>query len=522
VRRLVPLVLSIALGMLLGPPSAPAAEAGWHSEQPVAAGIGVPVGLGRIGGMAFWSPDKGVLVTAGTAGTPAGVYAYDGSGWYLYSTVCGGHEGGIAISGPDEFWTISNYAEPQEGILGELNKETDRTLCHFAGGKVVKSYAEPASSPNVFSQMHAAACAGPADCWFAGNALSENAANHDPFHLHWDGNVLTQVPSSTVLEPEIAPMAGNADGLAFARGALFEAASEAPYLREVSLGDPSRFRTVEPLDATPGPFVLSTEPFQQELWAGSKAGAVLHLGAAGFETLPTEAPIFEQENLLSGPIGAIGAEPGTEDAWLGGGDFSTDAEVRRIDAEGTLGPILHLPQAGEELSAKGRAEHIVCPATNQCWMATSKGWLFHLGGPPPEGVNTDPLMHLLITSRPEDNSSRKFVPPGLPQDDSGEIEPDKPSSEGPPAHFPVPHPPKSIVYDVHQKLVGKRVLELTFKLRARAHVQLKAKFHRKVVAKTERLTFGKGAHRLYLKLDPKRWPTGLDFPVTAAKKRSSK
>jgi hypothetical protein len=510
--------LMIVLGTMWSSSRAAAAELEWHSEQPVAAGIGVPVALGKVGGMAFWSPNKGVLVTAGTGGTPAGVYAYDGSGWYLYSTVCGG-EGGIAISGPDEFWTISNYGEAQEGEPRE--GELDRTLCHFANGQVVGSYAEPVGSTEAYAVMNAAACEGPADCWFAGNTPLGGSANKDPFHLHWDGASITAIPSQLSLEPEVAPMPGNAEGLAFTRGRLFESASKAPFLREVSLASPARFLPIEPPAGTPGPFVLSSEPFQQELWAGSHTGAVLHFDGIGFETVPTESPIFEGETFVGGLINSIGAEPGTEAAWLGGGS-EAEAEVRRVTADGSLGPILHLPGPAEELNPKGPAEDIVCPATNQCWMVTSKGWLFHLGGPPAEGVNTDPAMHRLITSRPQDPSSRTLPEAELPPDDSGEVETHKSLGEEKLEPFPEERPAKSCDYDVKQKLIGKQVLQLSFKLRVRCHVQLKAKYRKKVVAKTPLLTLGKGPHKLQLKLDPKRWPTGVDFQVHPVEKKSSK
>src|ERR1700754_5000283 len=122
-------------------------------------------------------------------------------------------------------------------------------------------------------------------------------------------------------------------------------------------------------------------------------------------------------------------------------------------------------------------------------MATETGWLFHLGGPLPE--DTDPAMHALITFRPKDESSNTFVSAGLPSDTSGETEPGRRHGEEELKPFPVPPPRKSVVYDVHQKLLGKRVLELSFKLRGRAHVQLIARFHRKVAAKTPRMTLGK-------------------------------
>jgi hypothetical protein len=514
--RFTAILAAIALTASCTASSAHAVESGWHSEQPSAPGIGVPVPLGQVGGMAFWAPNKGVLVTGGNGGMPAGVYAYDGSGWYLYSTVCGGHAGGIAISGPDEFWTIADYGERQEGTEGKETREYGRTLCRFANGEVVASYAEPAASARAYQQMDAAACAGPSDCWFGGEPLPEGAPNQDPFHLHWDGSSVTAVPSQVALEPEIQPLPGRVESLAFAQGRLFESVSEAPYLREVVPGDPRRFL---PLAAPTGPFVLSTDPLQQQLWAGADDGALLRLGPAGFEAVPTESPLFEKTG-FDGMIESIGAEPGTEAAWLGGGTEA--AEVRRVTAAGSLGPIIHLPQPGEGLNAQGAADRIVCPAPGQCWMATRRGWLFHLGGPPEEGVDTDPLMHRLITSRPKDASSRSFVPAGVPPDNSGEVDP---KALGEPVlrePFPEKRRRPPLVVKVKQRLVGKTTLELSFTLRGKAHVRLLAKHHKQVVAKTPRLTLAVGRHHLRLRLDPKRWPTSLDFQVHAVGKGPSK
>src|SRR5262249_44000183 len=74
--------------------AAPANAAEWHSEQPVAGGIGAPASIGEIGDIEFWAPNRGVLITAGNGGSAAGIFAYDGSGWYRYATVCGGTKGG--------------------------------------------------------------------------------------------------------------------------------------------------------------------------------------------------------------------------------------------------------------------------------------------------------------------------------------------------------------------------------------------------------------------------------------------
>jgi hypothetical protein len=515
-------LLAVVLGAALLAPAAGAAEPGWKSAQPVAPGLGVPTTLGPIGGMAFWAPNKGVMITGVQGGLPAGVYAYDGSGWYLYSSVCGGGEGSIVISGPDEFWTVAAFGEEQEGV--QRSFEQARTICHFANGEIVASYAEPAASPEEFPRMHAAACEGPADCWFAGEQEGAMVPNKDPFHLHWDGAAVTAVPSMSAIEPEVAPMAGTVDGLAFAQGRLFETANAAPYLREVSPADPRRFLSLEPPTPFAGPLMLGTEPLAEELWAGEnegEGGALLRLGPAGMETVPTgPGPLFETTGFNPGMIEAIGVEPGTGTAWVGGG--AGDSELRQVSSDGTLGPIVQLPAPGEELDTKGPPEHIVCAVPGQCWMSTASGWLFHLGGPPAEGVNTDPLMHRLISVRPKDASSRTFVSAGLPPDDSGEVEPN--ALGEPVVHQPFqgPRKGKPLVVKVKQKVIDKTILQLSFTLRAMAHVQLLAKFHKKVVAKTARLTLGKGPHRIRLHLDPKRWPTGLSFQVHPAGKRAAK
>src|ERR1700744_3218462 len=109
-RRTICAALVALAVALLAAPGAGAAGLGWHSGTPGGPGIAVPTPIGEVGAMSFWAPNRGVLITAGNKAMPAGVYAYDGTGWHLYSTVCGGHEGNLAWAGPDEFWTGSDYA----------------------------------------------------------------------------------------------------------------------------------------------------------------------------------------------------------------------------------------------------------------------------------------------------------------------------------------------------------------------------------------------------------------------------
>jgi hypothetical protein len=487
-------------------PSAHADGPGWHSEQPVAAGIDVPAPLGEIGDIEFWAPNRGVLITPGNEALPAGIYAYDGTGWHLYSTVCGGHDGRIAWAGPDDFWTVSDYATRQEGQVG-LEEGYGRTLCHFANGQVVASYAEPLGSAGSYQRMRAAGCEGPSDCWFAGEPLGEASPNSGAFHLHWDGTSLTALPSLTETQPQIEEPAGSITDLAFLAGGLFESATEAPFLRQVVPGQPDPFIPLTLPAGAEGPFRLSSDGSQ--LWAVGTAGTTaLRSVGAGFETVPLEEPL--------GEVRAVASEPNGSAAWVGGGRSNENATVTRVTAGGSVGESLTLPAPGEELDLKGAASAIACPSAGQCWMATDKGWLFHFGGPLPQ--DCDPAMHVLITSRPPDDSTRSFVSPGLPEDTSGELEATRKAEEPIPERFPHHRKARALVVKVKQRIVNKTILQLSFVLRARADVQLIAKRHHKVVAKTPKLTLGKGPHRLRLHLHPEQWPTGLDFRVHPAGK----
>jgi hypothetical protein len=507
-RRVV-MGLAVVFFSLVWASSAVAAESDWHSEAPVGA-LGVPAPLGPIGDIEFWSPNRGVLITGGIEGvSPAGVYAYDGTGWHLYSTVCGGAEGRIAWAGPDEFWTVSDYAAKQENA--SPLEEKSRTLCHFQNGEVKASYAQPLGSPTVFQKMGAAACSGASDCWFGGAELDPTGPNPGAFHLYWDGSSLTALPSATESEGGVVDPPGTVRSLEFFGGVLFENATEAPFIRTINLASPGVFTEVELPESARGPFALGGDAGQ--LWAvGLNGESVLRDVGGGFEEIPIE------ESIAS--VNAAASEPNGAGVWVSGSGPGETATVTRVGARGDVAPAITLPQPGEELSGKGGGTVIACPAAGQCWLATERGWLFHLGGSLPQ--DTDPAMHTLITFRPNDESTRVFVPPGLPEDNSGETERAKTKGEEALEPFPEERIPPKLVYDVHQKLIGKRTLQLTFKLRGRAHVQLRAKFHGKIVAKTPRMTLGKGPHRLRLKLDPKRWPTGLDFEVHPAPKKKKK
>jgi hypothetical protein len=548
-RPLIALAMLVAALAVLAVPGARAAAPEWHSEQPVAAGIEVPVALGQIGDIEFWAPNRGLLITAGNHGAPAGIYAYDGSGWHLYSTVCGGQEGRIAWAGPDEFWTISDQAIGEENTLNPVLEETShRSLCHFKNGEVVASYAEPLGRATSFSPMDAAVCEGPNNCWFGGERLPGNP-NAGAFHLHWNGTTLQAVPSLTEPEPKLKDPGRSVFGLAFNQGKLYESldarsGDQAPTEKEPFFFHRVELTAQEPFAPVPTPAISDGgEPEGLEGFRFATEGSTLWALSGDVEeggTVPTTllhlaSGAFRQVALAGGPlvpgtrIYGWAFEPGAHYAWASFGPARFEqpgvARLARVQTNGQVGEEIVLPAPGEELDPKGTAGPVACPASGQCWMATSMGWLFHLGGPPAEGVDTDPAMHQLITFRPEDGSARASIGAGAPEDDSGaEVESHKFPEAIP---FEPPLEPRvrkrpPLYAHVKQKVLHHTVLQLTFVLNARAHVQLLAKRHKAVVAKTARLTLGKGKHKLRLRLDPKRWPTGLDFQVHALKGKAAK
>ena len=182
----------------------------------------LPVGLGHIGDIEFWAPNRGLLTTAGNPPTvPPGVWAYNGVEWRELSDKCGASDGRIAWAGPDEFWTVSDgrpgqTSESTENIT--LPPLANNTLCHFAGGQIVGSYAHPAFQEDSYLQMHAAGCFDPSDCWFGGEGLEEPQIGG--FQLHWNG---------AALEAEPYPEEGHAiESMSPLEGILYEGVRIAP------------------------------------------------------------------------------------------------------------------------------------------------------------------------------------------------------------------------------------------------------------------------------------------------------
>lgn len=571
-------VLALALGVALAPGAAPAAASGavaWESAPAIApppppgtAPASYPVPLGKVGDISFWAPNRGLLITEGDPPTvSAGLYAYNGEDWHELSTVCGGGEGRIVWAGPDEFWTISNQRSLQLSNGG--NDYTDLSLCHFLNGQVVGSYAEPFDQPDSYQEMDAGACLSPDNCWFGG-ALGQ-APNYGAFHLHWDGQNVSVVYApqdhaiasmalaneSTLLEsvqlnegdsfegeepeqPTLLHQVDNPNSTSlFADIFLDNSACTGICTPLPEYGLSAAGHPVDPL--TLGPFALSSDYSPAE---GNGATAQLWALAAPVAEPPANLPsskgvahtivLRDARGEWSQIVGdaqpggdepfqaqetpqGIAVEPeGTSaSAWITVKSEEGQALVDRMNDEGKIVAREALGDA-QQVGAQGNAGPISCPATNDCWLATDKGWLFHLTerGAPALAEDTDPNFAGVITYRPPDPATPQLPPIEPPPDDSLANQQIAPPVSAPPPPQPTSGGTKvPAVEDIRSKL-HKYTLELTFKVTVKARVQFLALRRDKTVARTPMKTFAAGKRKLLLLLNRHSWPTKINLKDT--------
>lgn len=538
-----------------------------------------PVPLGTVGQISFWAPNRGLLIAGGSevAGgiVPAGLYAYDGVSWHQLASVCGGAKGRIAWAGPDEFWTIADQRAGQITSSGENQGELEAlSLCHFVGDQVVASYAMPLGQPESYVEMDAAACLGASDCWFAGQDGS--SARPGSFHLHWDGSQLTASYDSsdhavaslasfqgkfyeglTIAEEDsylpgedtkhppvirtIAPAgqtqlcAGVQTG--FCNSILFASGQQLPQYPERVLpdalgglqlaadgsplgsGSTQLWAAADPDVGTPsgsGPAKLTILRDAKGSWTQITPTAT---GESPLGTAVLAGSSFDVSGGRRGEPGAnaLAPEPGTESAWLSLEDGSNSAAVGRLETSGTA-TVEHLPGPQDPVGFRGHAGPIACPDPQECWMATSEGWLFHLtaGGSP--AANADPLFDGadgVISYRPADSGVPAIYPDGFAEDDSLANQ----QQEAPPVQPPQPAPlaqkkakkAKPLVTHLKSRFLHGRTLVVAFTLSAKARVQMIARRGRQTVAETGDELMRAGRHTLSLSLDPRRWPTKLQF-----------
>jgi hypothetical protein len=564
-----------ALGIAAAAAPVSAAEEGgagtgleWRLEQPSppAAPVGVPgsstpIGLGEVGDLEFWAPNRGVLITPGNGNTiPAGLWAYNGQSWHELSSVCGATDGRIAWAGPEEFWTISNgrpgqAANPATGFPAPTE---DNTLCHFAPGasqrdEVVGSYASPAFQTSSYQPMHALGCISPADCWFGGDPLPR-PENGESFHLHWNGSSLEAEPNphghtvedmrafegrlleSTRISAEDAPAAEPETPFPFALNAInpsgitptFESVSGVPLYGSNEFPEALDFLRLgadeDSLWAAAGP---ANEPPAQS--AQAPLTVVRFAGGEWTQVLGPGAKPPGSATIEEDVVNSIAPQPGTDSAWLAlstkvGAEQQLPTESAVI-AHVTLGGSVEtqtLPSPAEVAAGvgpKGGAKQISCPAANDCWMVTTQGWIFHLA---PEGerelpLDSSPALSTLITFRPADEGLPQVTPDAPPPDDSGEVA--SVASKGSVIEEPAATETKvraALLSNIHSRLRhGTTTLELSFHLAVKSRVKLVAKRKNAVVASTRTHTFAGGNRKLLLTLNRRKWPTKLDLQTHA-------
>jgi hypothetical protein len=546
------------------PAEAPPPPAGAQPSQ-------FPAELGEVGDISFWAPNRGLLITAGNGFVPAGLYAYDGESWHQLSTVCGATDGRIAWAGPDEFWTISDQRPGELALNGSESRDyEDVSLCHFLNGQVVGSYALPILQPDSYLPMDAAACEGPDDCWFGGG-LAETP-DSGAFHLYWNGSELSvvyspqdhAVASMAVDGPQIYESVQLAPGDDYGN----ESTTNPPLLHTIEPGDPEEiFHDVFPIEASCISFCPTLPDYGSEGakpvapdtlaglslssdWSPSGEGpAVPQLwavaGRDGLRTAPPDEgfghPValrYSNEewtqivpNLATFEAGeepaSVAADPGEQAAWI---TLKETGEVARVDLlssadGGSTWTVSERNSLGPEqgVGPRGGAGPIACPSAHECWLATTQGWLFHLTNGTQLANDGDPFFDGadgVITYRPPDAGVAQIPSDEPPEDDSlANQQPPVPAASGsgaPGTTGVSTAPKKALVSNMHTHLLKGDVLEITFTLSGRAHVQLLASRHGSVVARSRRETLRKGSHTVKVALNPRHWPTKLNLHASAA------
>ena len=377
------LALSIALALA---PSAAAAETGWHSEHRSAAGIGVPAPFGEIGDMAFWAPNRGVLITAGNEGAarrastpttgPAGTSTRPSA-----AAAKGGSPGpGRTNSGP------SPTTRPPRKAEGGRDEGRGRTLCHFAE--------RTKSSPPTPSRSDSADVL-PAD---EGGGLREpdrllvrrrtsgsgrRQRRRLPPALERLGADRRAV--GAVAEPAIEePPGAIVDLAAFAgRSPLESADGSAATCREHrrARGSRSSRSRCRPAANRSGP--SASRPTAVSSGPSRRAAKLaLRSVGAGFETVRRPAN--------SGTVEAVGAANRERAApgWPANDGRRSGAVLRSVSASGAVGPESRSRSPAEELDPKGAPTDDRLPGGRPVLAGDQQGWLFHLGGSLPNRTPT--------------------------------------------------------------------------------------------------------------------------------------
>jgi hypothetical protein len=236
--------------------------------------------------------------------------------------------------------------------------------------------------------------------------------------------------------------------------------------------------------------------------------------SAHVDLLNADGNIDEQDVLGTPPTGSAVTTTTTDTSTES--DTTTDTTIT-TDTTTTASstPTAAAPRTPDPVGFRGNAGPIACPGANDCWMATSTGWLFHYTDGTAYPKDTDPSFAGIITYRPPDGGTPALPPDTPPADDSLANQTPPPPPPPTPSTPPTYKTRLALVTNVKAKLLKHNVEELTFKLTTAAKVELVAKRKKKVVAHTKLTRLGAGRRTLKLQLDPKHWPTSLAINASA-------
>ena len=234
--------------------------------------------------------------------------------------------------------------------------------------------------------------------------------------------------------------------------------------------------------------------------------------ASKFEQIAIDTSLFGAEDRFVN----VSPVPGSSEAWVadqalsGRGSATAKARVALIGAHGET-ELDTLPVSGP---GRGSAQVVAATGTEEAWMATSAGWLFHYTNGTVLSEDTDPNWETTITQRPNE-AIEQFVPDTPPPDDSQVFAPPPIAIEQATSlETPVPEVIPALLKDIRVSRRGLTVI-VSFKLAGLADVQLIAKRHGKTIARTAKERLKAGKHSLKLSFSAKRWPTGLSFKTRA-------
>ena len=530
-----------------------------------------PIGLGQVGDIEFWAPNRGLLITAGNPPTiPPGVWAYNGVAWHELSTVCGASDGRIAWAGPDEFWTISDGRPGQANIEGNpaAGRQHAVPLRRRPGRRLLR-----------LARLPAELLPGDARCGVPRSRrllVRRRPAPDRP------GRRLSPALGRPLADGRTQPPGARGRGPAQLRRQAVRERAHSTTATAQRTG--TAHRTVRPAPdraqrgATPGssrccPACRSTPKGSSPRRSASCTSAPTNRRCGGRPTRPSrrrKAPRQGQVTVLryaqgqwsqllgpttepeghnpsppkpkkaptaAGPTkwsARSPSEPPSEAEQARGerkrlagaqlpansgertaGVRAPGARGRRRDDRRTSDRCPPTRKRCEGVGPKGAASKIACPAPDDCWMATSQGWLFHLAAAQTNGAcpktPTRPSPGSSPTARRTPASHRcrptrhRKTTPGL--------------TEGPPAVW---HPHRRSLRATGEARVAgaavlrhshparaRHTLELSFRLAVQARVRLLAKRHKRVVASTPMRTLAAGNRTLLLRLDRTLWPTNL-------------